>query len=253
MKFIKNWKMLLGILMIMLSAAFYYLHYVLFRDAHHIFIYLIGDIAFVFVEVLLVSIIIHQLLNEWEKKSHLKKINMVIEVFFSEFGKQLLSFFSLHDKNIKKIQDTIITADECDDINFKKALFNLKSYIADININLIDLNQLSKFLKDKRGFLVNLLQNPNLLEHESFSETLMSIFHITEELAARNLKNLSEEDIKHTKNDLERAYKFLTKQWFYYMDYTKINFPYFYLFAVKTNPFNENSDWLDKWYEKNSA
>jgi hypothetical protein len=69
-----NWKLVAGIAMLILSVAFYYLHYLIFHDAHHIFIYLVGDIAFVFVEVLLVTIIIHQVLHEWEKQSHLKKI-----------------------------------------------------------------------------------------------------------------------------------------------------------------------------------
>ena len=83
-------RIVFGVLLILLSVFFYAIHYVIFRDAHHIFLYLIGDIAFVFIEVLMVTLIIHHLLNEWEKKSHLKKLNMVIEVFFSEFGKHLL-------------------------------------------------------------------------------------------------------------------------------------------------------------------
>jgi len=33
----------------------------IFTDAHHIFIYLVGDIAFVFIKVLLVTMIIHQM------------------------------------------------------------------------------------------------------------------------------------------------------------------------------------------------
>jgi len=92
MKRLLNWQVFLGIILIVLSAAVYVVHYIIFRDAHHIFIYLIGDIAFVFFEVLLVSLIIHHLLNEWEKKSHLKKLNMLIETFFSEFGKHFLVY-----------------------------------------------------------------------------------------------------------------------------------------------------------------
>jgi len=85
-----NLKIIAGIAMIFLSIVFYFIHFLIFRDAHHIFIYLLGDIAFVFIEVLMVTLIIHHLLNEWEKRSHLKKLNMVIETFFSEFGKHLL-------------------------------------------------------------------------------------------------------------------------------------------------------------------
>ena len=60
-----------------------------FRDTHHIFIYLIGDIAFVFLEVLLVTLILHQLLRYREKKAMLNKLNMVIGAFFSEVGGEL--------------------------------------------------------------------------------------------------------------------------------------------------------------------
>jgi hypothetical protein len=76
--------------MMLLSFVFYVIHFFIFHDAHHIFLYLIGDIAFVFIEVLMVTLIIHHLLNEWEKRSHLRKLNMVIEMFFSEFCKHLL-------------------------------------------------------------------------------------------------------------------------------------------------------------------
>jgi len=42
-------RVVIGIVLVALSALVYLLHYVLFRDAHHIFIYLVGDIAFVFI------------------------------------------------------------------------------------------------------------------------------------------------------------------------------------------------------------
>ena len=69
---------LFGILLILLSVIFYVIHYVIFRDPHHIFIYLIGDIAFVFFEVLLVTLIIEKLLRERERQNRLEKLNMVI-------------------------------------------------------------------------------------------------------------------------------------------------------------------------------
>ncbi len=244
-----SWKIIAGTVMVFLSIFFYFLHFLIFRDAHHIFIYLLGDIAFVFIEVLMVTLIIHHILNEWEKHSHLKKLNMVIEVFFSEFGKHLLVYLSNFDKNLNKVYNLIIDKDGSCDIDFKSAFNAMKTYKADIEIDKINLSTLSKFLNAKRGFLVNLLQNPNLLEHQTFTETLMAIFHIAEELVARDLNNLSEEDIEHTKNDIERAYNKLTYQWLSYMQYTKEHYPYFFLYAMRTNPFDENASWLERWYE----
>lgn len=57
-----SWQVLLGLFLIITSAFVYLLHYTIFRDVHHILIFLVGDIAFVPIEVLLVTLIIHRLL-----------------------------------------------------------------------------------------------------------------------------------------------------------------------------------------------
>ena len=67
-----GWQVQLGIGLILLSLSSYIIHYLIFRDPHHIFIYLLGDIAFAFFEVLLVTLIIHRLLEEREKKEKWK-------------------------------------------------------------------------------------------------------------------------------------------------------------------------------------
>ena len=48
-----------------------------------------------------------------------------------------------------------------------------------------DLENLRDFLLRKRDFLLRLLENPNLLEHDSFANLLLAVFHLTEELAQR--------------------------------------------------------------------
>ena len=85
-----DWQIFLGLSLVALSVFFYFVHYAIFQDAHHIFLYLIGDIAFVPIEVLFVTLIVHRLLNEREKRSMLKKLNMVIGTFFCEVGIKLL-------------------------------------------------------------------------------------------------------------------------------------------------------------------
>jgi hypothetical protein len=244
-----NWKVVLGVVLLLLSIAFYFLHYLLFRDAHHIFIYLVGDVAFVFVEVLLVTMVIHHLLNEWEKKSKLKKLNMVIETFFSEFGKPLLAYLSKADRDLATVHSAVVMDCDCTP-DFKWAASMVGKYDGNIDLQKVHLHSLSVFLHAKRGFLVNLLQNPNLLEHETFSESLMALFHITEELTARDLDHLSQEDRQHTKRDLERAYGLLIRQWVSYMRYTHKHYPYFFLFAMNTNPFDAEAPWSDRWSGK---
>ena len=77
MKRLFNWQVIFGIILIALSATVYFIHYLIFRDALYILSYIITDIAFVFIEVLLVTLVLHELLAYREKKSMLKKLNMV--------------------------------------------------------------------------------------------------------------------------------------------------------------------------------
>jgi len=106
-----NWQVILGISLITLSAVLYFLHYVIFKDAHHIVIYLLGDIAFVPIEVLLVTLLIHRLLEAREKRAMLKKLNMVIGVFFSEVSTVLLKSFSGDVKNLPDTDYTHLAGD----------------------------------------------------------------------------------------------------------------------------------------------
>jgi len=101
-----NWQIIIGLIFISLSVSVYYIHYLIFRDVYHIFIYLIGDIAFVFLEVLLVTFVIHQLLHHREKRIMLNKLNMIIGVFFSEVGSDLLRVFRFSiRKPMKSLKD----------------------------------------------------------------------------------------------------------------------------------------------------
>ena len=51
----------LAIAFVALSGITYLLHYLIFRDVRHIFIYMVGDLAFLPLQVLLVVIIIERL------------------------------------------------------------------------------------------------------------------------------------------------------------------------------------------------
>ena len=112
MKKFLNWQILLALILVALSVIFYCFHYLIFRDVHHIFLYLIGDIAFLFVDVLIVMLVLHRLLVYREKKSILKKLNMVIGTFFSEVGTELLRKTSQFDPELANIgHQLVITKD----------------------------------------------------------------------------------------------------------------------------------------------
>jgi len=47
----------------LISFFLYFIHYLIFKDVNHIVLYLIGDIAFLPVQVLIVTVIIDRLLS----------------------------------------------------------------------------------------------------------------------------------------------------------------------------------------------
>jgi hypothetical protein len=237
-----TWYINLGILLIILSAVVYLFHFFLFRDPHHIFIYLIGDIAFVFIEVLMVTLVIHTLLNMREKRERLEKLNMLIGVFFSEIGTKLLAIFSDSDPNLDKIKkDLIIEADWTEE-EFIKVDTKIRNYKYTVEIKKIELSYLRDFLLSKSDFLVRLLENPNLLEHESLTELLRAVFHLDEELRNRkNVNKLSLKDSDHISGDILRAYSLLVNEWLDYMHYLNDNYPYLFSLAIRLNPFDEKA------------
>jgi hypothetical protein len=241
MKHLK-WQILLSASLLAISAIVYLIHYAIFRDAHHIFIYMIGDIAFVFTEVLLVTIIIHQVLAFREKRLLLEKLNMIIGAFFSEVGKELLKLFATFDPQVDRIRQSLVVTDRWSTEQFLEVSKRLTEYRHDIDITRNSLDTLKQTLVREREFLLRLLENQNLLEHDSFTSLLMAVFHLTEELESRgDFAQIPEADRKHLANDMKRAYSLLISEWLSYMKHLKENFPYLFSFAMRTNPFDPDA------------
>jgi hypothetical protein len=241
-KYIWNQRVKLGLFLVLLSTIFYGLHYVIFRDSHHIFIYFFGDVAFVFIEVLLVTLIIHQVLSDREKHAMLKKLNMVIGAFFSEVGISLLKYFRDFDQNSKKISRHLLVANEWSPEHFGQMQKVLQNHDSKVNPCAGDLEGLQKFMVEKRSFLLRLLENPNLLEHESFTELLWAVFHLGEELSHRiQINKLPDTDYVHLAGDIKRAYRLLVREWLSHMEHLKNEYPYLFSLAVRTNPFDPDA------------
>jgi len=238
----KIWQIRFGLVLVVLSALLYVLHFVLFHDAHHILIYLVGDIAFVPIEVLLVTLIIHQLLTRREKLSMLSKLNMVIGVFFSDLGTELLhrlSAFAAADQDLARLAD--IDA-KWDDRRFAELRRHFAARPCALDSRSGDLAELRRLLLAKRPGLMDLLRNGNLLEHQEFTDMLWAIFHLADELERRGgFVDLPEADLNHLTGDLRRAHQRLVLQWQAYMRHLKADYPYLFSLAIRTNPFRPDA------------
>jgi hypothetical protein len=237
-----HWQFLLGASLIVLSAFFYFAEIKIFHNPRDTFFYLIQDLAFVPIQVLLVTLIINRLLGIREKRSRLEKLNMVIGAFFSEVGTELLTYFSDVDPNLESIREALIVTSNSSENEFVTVGKRLKHYSCVIDIRKVDLEYLRSFLLEKRTFLLRVIENPNLLEHESFTELLLAVFHLAEEMESRDdVRSLPEPDLKHLAGDIGRAYTFLVNEWLAHMRHLRDNYPYLFSLAARMNPFDRSA------------
>jgi hypothetical protein len=233
--------LILAVTFLLLSAIIYTVHYLIFRDVHHIFIYMVGDLAFLPLEVLLVVLIIERILTHRERQAKLQKLNMVVGAFFSEIGNYLLHSLFEHFHNKKEVSQHLCVTAAWGKKDFRRAADFAYNLPIEIDFHNLDLNQLKEFFSARREFLLTLLENPNLLEHDRFTGLLWAVTHLDEELEARpSLDNLPERDIGHIAGDIQRMYDRLAVEWLSYVEHLKSNYPYLFSLILRTHPFQEH-------------
>jgi hypothetical protein len=238
MKFL-TWKIQLALALIGASAGLYALNYLIFRDVNYMARLFLAQLGFLPISVLLVTIILNQLMAQRAKASKLAKLNMVIGAFFSEVGTALLKTFSTYDQRLPDFQQRVAHISHWSAPDFARFSQGLVQDDFHIQLQEGDLEALRDFLVQKRDFLLRLLENPNLLEHDSFSSLLLAIFHLTEELTHRtDLHHLTHPDREHLAIDLQRSYVSLIREWLAYMAHLQVHYPYLFSLAMRTNPFD---------------
>lgn len=178
-----------------------------------------------------------------DSQNRLRKVNMVLGVFFSEVGNHLLALFSRHQKGADILRHGLEITPQWTREQFFGARKKISS--ADLKVDSVnmDLSELNTFLGGKRDFFVGLMENPVLVEHEGFSEALLAVFHLQDELQCRqSFTDLPETDRLHLTADMNRAYSRLVDQWLVYLAHLKEQYPYIFSLAVRSNPFNPEAD-----------
>ncbi|MGD9116568.1 MAG: hypothetical protein PVJ61_05250 [Dehalococcoidia bacterium] len=228
----------LALAFLALSAILYFVHYLVFGDVHHIFIYMIGDLAFLPLEVLLVVLIIERVLSRREKQAKLQKLNMVVGAFFTEVGNHLLGELLPFMGNRAEITKNLSVGADWNHKEFKRAADYAYHLEIELDCRDVDLKALKKFLASKRGFVLTLLENPNLLEHDRFTDLLWAVTHLDEELEARAaLDKLPAADLEHLAVDIQRMYDHLASEWLDYVEHLKTNYPFLFSLILRTHPF----------------
>lgn len=199
--------------------------------------FLLGDVAFLFIQVALVTLVLDELIESRERAAKLVKLNMVIGAFFSEAGTRLLRRLATTDLALEQLAPSLRPTQGWGKAEWAAARAALDSHEPRIDIRHCDLRELKASLAQHKAFFLGLLGNQNLLEHESFTELLWALTHLAEELDAReDLSALNEPDRVHLSLDAKRAYTQLIAAWLGYLAHLQTAYPYLFSLAVRTNP-----------------
>ena len=237
-----RWMLLTGLGLVALSAVIYAAHYLIFRDLNHILIYLVGDLAFLPLEVFIVTLVIDRLLASRERKARREKMNMLFGAFFTTIGTPLLAMFSRADPGIGAIRERLVIGAGWESGRFREVRDSLKAHACGVDQDLIDLPALRGFLSSREDFLLRIVENPAIFEHEEFTDLILALDHLVEELKARpDLSDLPPPDRKHISGDIQRVYSRLIPEWLNYMEYLKGHYPYLFSLAMRTNPFDASA------------
>lgn len=224
--------MLSGIL-VLTSALLHGLHYLIFRDPAHLAIYLLGDLAFLPLQILFVTIIVDRLLAGREARVRRYKMNMVIGVFFSGLGRPLLAMF----RPMMVPGQRPVLAGLHAQTSEAELLAAIRHGAPELQVKATDLQALRDLLRQYEPLLLQLLANPVLLEHEGFTDALWAIQHLHEELAARkDLTAPPPPDLAHLRGDAERAHGRLLREWLQYLLHLKRQYPYLFSFEARADP-----------------
>lgn len=225
------------------SISIYFVDYLIMGDSRDIVSSLLGNLGFLPIYVIFVTLMVEQIMKERERQTIIRKLNMVIGVFFSEVGNQLLNRLSLFVVAGDKWQQELHVTGQWQEKDFNKVLQLLQTNEPEIVSTDGDIQEIKELLLSRRGFLVGLLENQNLLEHEEFTDLLWAVFHLLEELDARkNLEGLPQTDVDHINGDIKRVFGYLSRQWVLYMFHLKQDYPYLFSLAIRLNPMLNNPD-----------
>jgi hypothetical protein len=243
----KSWQLRLGVVLVLLSALTYLAHYLIFDDLHHILIFLVGDLAFVFIEVLLVTLIIHSLLERRERANLIAKLSTVIGAFFSELGRPMIVLLARKWEGQNGLGVDLRINNSWTEDDYKRAVDGISEKRITFKLDAKGLTELKVLLTERRSFLLGMMENPNLLEHERFTEMLLALFHIQEELTFRgDLDQLPRSDIAHLNKDVDRAFALIIREWVLHMRHLQINYSYLFSLATRTNPLDPFAETIVK-------
>jgi len=173
-----------------------------------------------------------------EQEFRLHKLQMLVGLYYSECGTALLRLGVAAESEAPNLATLLAVHADWKNSDYERARAALAHHAHTIDPQRMDLVALQSLLEECRDLLPRLLESPYVLEHEMFTDLLIAVLHLREELQHReSLAGLPASDLKHIAGDLQRIQKLQGRQWLAYLEHLQREYPFLFSLAVRTNPF----------------
>ena len=227
-----------GILMVVLSAGMYALQNMLFNRPVDTGFYLFQDLAFLPINVLLVTIGVNAFMGYREKQEKLDKVNILVGEFFTESGYDVIRALNAFVVNLEEVSVCTAFDSKCGLRERRRFLHSMERMEITVDASLGKLDTLRDGLMAHKQNMLSMFGNPNLMEHDRFTDMLWAVYHLMDELRSReSLADLPTSDLRHLSGDIKRAYVLLVIEWALIIRHMKERYPYLYSMASRKNPF----------------
>ena len=218
------------IIFIMVSFCGLIISFLLYGSFEEIKDMIIRMIISIPINTMLTTFFLDSLFYEKERR----KINMLVDIFYSEVGNDILKVISEGDKckdRIKYLSEIQINWSVCE---YQKLFDDFYTFKNCLDIDKIDLKLLRKLLEDATPISIYLLTSTNLKEREEFEEIVLAILHLKKELDNKNIVN--NEGI-YIEKEIIKVYELLAGRWLNYIYHLNKFKPNLFKEALSNSPF----------------
>ena len=215
-------------------------HWIFHENGYWASFLLLHEIALMPLEFVVVTLGLEQILELTHKRENQAKISMIESVFFSESGSDMLRYlFSCDaDKDIEEIRSIMDVQRGWSAKQIRQARAAVKNITYEVDSSKIDFFGLHYHLSTRNSYFLKVIENPALSGHERFTELLLHIYHLWEELECRtDLYNLPPDDREYLCKAVNAVYKELAIEWMQNATDLLLHQPERLHHVIRTNPF----------------
>ncbi|MGL4991966.1 MAG: hypothetical protein ACRC57_12535 [Sarcina sp.] len=232
-----------------ITICFYAIYYLVLHNKDDIITSIMDNLISVPFNVLVTGILFDYILNRKTRKIEEEKIDMVIGIFYTEVGNDLLKMMVKADECIEMVRDDLLVTYDWNEENYENAIKTLDEMDYCVDIDKIDVNEMKLFLDKSTPLIIDLLSGNVLKNKIDFTEIVVSVFHLRCECNERmSGSELEQYEKEHLIDDIEVAYKLLAKKWYQYMYILQNEHPQLFVKALINSPF-DNRNYKIRDYE----